>query len=62
MKGKHNKINRRNFLKSMASVSSGSALACTKVMASQRTDPNAEEQIQKPKLPQVPRRMLGKTS
>jgi predicted aldo/keto reductase-like oxidoreductase len=65
MKEKQNKIDRRNFLKTMGAVGLGSALASAKAIADPNkpnvTDPNAKEKTQKPKLPQVPRRKLGKT-
>ncbi len=65
MKEKRDKINRRIFLKTMGAAGLGSALACAKGMAGPNelnvADPNAKEKTQKPKLPQVPRRKLGKT-
>ncbi len=65
MKDKQNKIDRRNFLKTIGAAGIGSALASAKAMAGPNepcvTDPNAAEKTQKPKLPQVPRRKLGKT-
>ncbi len=57
MKEKHNKIDRRNFLKTMGAAGLGSILASTKTTAGA----NEPEKAQKPKLPQVPKRKLGKT-
>jgi predicted aldo/keto reductase-like oxidoreductase len=57
MKEKHNKIDRRNFLKTMGAAGLGSILASTKATAGA----NEPEKAQKPKLPQVPKRKLGKT-
>lgn len=54
---KHNKIDRRNFLKTMGAAGLGSILASTKATAGA----NEPEKTQKPKLPQVPKRKLGKT-
>ena len=54
---KHNKINRRNFLKTMGAAGLGSILASTKATAGA----NEPGKAQKPKLPQVPKRKLGKT-
>ena len=53
MKEKHNKINRRNFLKAAGAAGISSVLAST-------GQANAEEKPQKSKFPQVPRRKLGK--
>ena len=72
MKEERNKINRRNFLKTMgaaglapafAGVTSGFASAEAKTGSGDpnAVDPNAPEKLQKPKFPQVPRRKLGKT-
>ena len=64
MKEKQDKIDRRSFFKTIGAAGLGSALVCAKGMAGPNdpnvTDPNAKEKIQKPKLPQVPRRKLGK--
>jgi aryl-alcohol dehydrogenase-like predicted oxidoreductase len=57
MEEKHNKIDRRNFLKTMGAAGLGSILASTKATAGE-IEP---EKTQKPKLPQVPKRKLGKT-
>ena len=59
MKEKHNKINRRNFLKTIGAAGMGSVLASTQVKANPN-EPNAGK-IQEPEYPQVPRRKLGKT-
>ena len=59
-----NKINRRNFLKSVGAVGLGSVIASKqKADAGEpnNADPNASKQQQEPKLPQVPKRKLGKT-
>ena len=65
MKEKHNKIDRRNFLKTMGAAGLGSVVASTRALAEVNepnvTDPNAAGKLQKPKFPQVPRRKLGKT-
>jgi aryl-alcohol dehydrogenase-like predicted oxidoreductase len=64
MKEKHNKINRRNFLKTMGATGLGSVLAGCKGKEEKEPnaiDPNAPGKTQKPKLSQVPRRKLGKT-
>ncbi len=65
MNEKQNKIDKRGFLKTMRAVGLGSALASAKAIAGPSEpnviDPNAKEETQKPKLPQVPRRKLGKT-
>jgi len=57
MKEKHNKINRRNFLKTIGAAGLGSALVSAKTIAADTTSTKTEES----KLPQVPRRKLGKT-
>ena len=59
-----NRINRRNFLKSVGAAGLGSVIASKqKVGAGEpnNADPNASKQQQKPELPQVPKRKLGKT-
>jgi len=60
MEEKRNKIDRRNFLKTVGAVGVGSVFASTKAMAG-ANEPKPGEEAQKPKLPQVPRRKLGKT-
>ena len=64
MKEKH-KIDRRNFLKTVSAAGLGSVLASAEAIANpgeqNAADPDATRKAQKPKLPQVPRRKLGKT-
>jgi predicted aldo/keto reductase-like oxidoreductase len=57
MKKKNNKIDRRVFLKTIGAAGVGSVLA----PANAKADPNAAEKTEETKLPQVPKRMLGKT-
>lgn len=61
---KQNKIDRRNFLKTVGAAGLGSVFASTEVIAGPNepntVDPNAPK-AQEPKFPQVPRRELGKT-
>ncbi len=57
MKEKQNKINRRNFLKTVGATGLGSVFVSTDSMGAQNTTDAAE----KPKYPQVPKRKLGKT-
>lgn len=59
MKEKYNKIDRRNFLKTMGAAGLGSVFASAKVKAGPN-EPNAGK-IQEPEYPQIPRRKLGKT-
>ncbi len=67
MKEKHNKINRRNFLKTMGAAGlapyliRGSAEATAGPGEPKTSDPNAPPKSQKTKIPQMPRRKLGKT-
>ena len=65
MKEKHNKIDRRIFLKTMSAAGLGSVFASGHSIAGPNepnaVDPNAPAKTQKPKYPQVPRRKLGKT-
>jgi aryl-alcohol dehydrogenase-like predicted oxidoreductase len=67
MKQKKNKTNRRNFLKAMGAAGLApyliriSAKASAGTGETKNTDPNAAEKTQKPKIPQMPRRKLGKT-
>ena len=57
MKEKHNKIDRRNFLKTVGATGLGSVFASADALSAQdRTDA-----AKKPKYPQVPKRKLGKT-
>jgi len=60
MKDKHNKINRRHFLKTIGAAGVGSVFVSAKTIAGPN-DPNAPKEEQKPQFPQVPRRKLGKT-
>ncbi|MHC4571458.1 MAG: aldo/keto reductase [Planctomycetota bacterium] len=57
MKEKHDKIDRRNFLKTVGAAGLGSVFASTKTTVGADESGKAQE----PKLPQVPRRKLGKT-
>ena len=57
MTEKHNKIDRRNFLKNMGAAGLTAAFASDQVKA----EPNAVAKKQEPQFPQVPRRKLGKT-
>ena len=57
---KQNKIDRRNFLKTVGTAGLGTALVSTEAIA-KSNDPNAAKTPAKPKLPQVPKRKLGKT-
>lgn len=60
MKEKQNTIDRRNFLRTVGAAGLGSVLASTGAIAG----PNESDvagKTQKPKSPQVPRRILGKT-
>ena len=60
MKERHNKINRRNFLRTIGAAGLGSVFTSVRVKAGPG-DPNATEKEQKPQFPQVPRRKLGKS-
>ncbi|MHC4160110.1 MAG: aldo/keto reductase [Planctomycetota bacterium] len=57
MKENQNKINRRNFLKTVGATGLGSVFVSTDSIAAQSPTDAAE----KPKYPQVPKRKLGKT-
>jgi predicted aldo/keto reductase-like oxidoreductase len=59
MKEKHNKINRRKFLKTIGAAGLGSVFASSQLKAGPN-EPNAGIP-QEPEYPQVPRRKLGKT-
>ena len=64
MKEKHNKIDRRNFLKTVGAAGLGSVLAgceSTKESEPNAVDANAPAKAQEPQYPQVPKRKLGKT-
>jgi hypothetical protein len=58
MKEKHNKIDRRNFLKTVGAAGLGSVLASAETNAA---DPTPSTKTEESKPPQVPRRKLGKT-
>jgi len=60
MKEKQNKINRRNFIKTIGAAGLGSVFTSGRIKADSN-EPNAPEKTKEPKLPQVPRRRLGKT-
>jgi predicted aldo/keto reductase-like oxidoreductase len=60
MEEKQNKINRRNFFKTMAAAGLGSVFASAEAIAA-RKKPNTAAKTQKTTYPQVPRRKLGKT-
>jgi predicted aldo/keto reductase-like oxidoreductase len=57
MKKKNNKIDRRDFLKTVGAAGLGSVLT----PANAKADQKAAEKTEETKLPQVPKRMLGKT-
>ena len=60
MKEKQNKIDRRNFLKTVGATGLGSFFASAEATAGP-SQSDAEGKEQKDKLPQVPKRKLGKT-
>ena len=60
MNEKHNKINRRDFFKTMGAAGLGSVFASAEAIAAQKK-PKAAAKTQKTTYPQVPTRMLGKT-
>ena len=60
METKHNKLNRRNFLKTIGAAGVGSILASANTKAD-NNDTNTPDQKPLPTLPQVPKRPLGKT-
>ncbi|UCE98881.1 MAG: aldo/keto reductase [Planctomycetota bacterium] len=60
MKEKHDKINRRNFLKTMGAVSVGSIFSSVSLKA-KANDLNVTKKSQEAESQQVPRRKLGKT-
>ncbi len=60
MNEKQNTIDRRNFLKTVGAAGLSSVLVSKGATAGSNQS-NAEEETQKPKYPQVPRRKLGKT-
>jgi len=64
IKEKQNKVNRRNFLKTIGAAGLGSAFAGVRTVSASAeapAGPNAAKKAEKPKLPQVPKRKLGKT-
>jgi predicted aldo/keto reductase-like oxidoreductase len=76
MKEKHNKINRRNFLKTIGAAGLGSVFVSTKIKAEPNSidpfdklragkittgEPNKVQKTQEQKFPELPRRKLGKT-
>jgi len=60
MKENNNKLNRRNFLKTLGTAGIGSVLASVNSSAGPN-EPNTPAKQQEQKYPQVPRRKLGKT-
>jgi len=60
MKEKQNKVNRRNFLKTVGAVSLAPAFTGVTKRLEASAEANAEKK-DKPKYPQVPKRKLGKT-
>lgn len=60
MKEKHNKINRRNFLKTMGAAGLGSVFISAQVKAGPN-EPNAAQKAEELKFSELPRRKLGKT-
>jgi len=59
MNEKQNKIDRRNFLKTVGAAGMASALA--RVTTAEPNEPNAPDKKKESKFPQVPKRKLGKT-
>jgi hypothetical protein len=60
MKEKYNKIDRRNFLKTIGAAGLGSVLASSQLKA-EPNEPNAAQKTEEPKFPELPQRKLGKT-
>jgi predicted aldo/keto reductase-like oxidoreductase len=60
MKEKHNKIDRRNFLKTIGAAGVGSVFASAQAKAGPN-EPNTVQKTEEPKFPELPRRKLGKT-
>ena len=56
----HNKISRRNFLKTLGATGLGASFISNNLTAGPN-EPNIPPKTQEPKYPQVPRRKLGKT-
>jgi predicted aldo/keto reductase-like oxidoreductase len=59
MKEKQNKIDRRNFLKTVGAVGLGSVFTSIEAIAGPK-EPNLPAKAQEPEFPQVPKRKLGK--
>ncbi len=57
---KQNKINRRNFLKTVGVLGIGSAIASVKAKAD-TNEPNTTQKIKEAKFPELPRRKLGRS-
>jgi predicted aldo/keto reductase-like oxidoreductase len=60
MKETNDKINRRNFLKTIGAAGLGSVLATSGLKAGPN-EPNAAQKTEEPKFPELPKRKLGKT-
>ncbi len=60
MKEKNNKINRRNFLKTVGAAGLGSVLVSADGTIAGPNEPNDPEKAEKKDYPQVPKRKLGK--
>jgi predicted aldo/keto reductase-like oxidoreductase len=60
MKEKHNKIDRRNFFKTIGAAGLGSVFASARLKAGPN-EPNTTQKIEEAKFPDLPRRKLGKT-
>jgi predicted aldo/keto reductase-like oxidoreductase len=60
MKEKYDKINRRNFLKTMGAAGLGSVFASAQLKAGPN-EPNMVQKAEEQKFPELPRRKLGKT-
>jgi predicted aldo/keto reductase-like oxidoreductase len=60
MKETNDKINRRNFLKTIGAAGVGSVLASSGLRA-ETNEPNAAQKTEEPKFPEIPKRKLGKT-
>src|SRR4030042_76241 len=60
MKEKHDKINRRNFLKTIGAAGIGSVFASSQLKADPN-EPNKVRETEEPKFPELPKRKLGRT-
>jgi predicted aldo/keto reductase-like oxidoreductase len=60
MKEKYNKIDRRNFLKTIGAAGLGSVFASAQAKAGPN-EPNTVQKIEEAKFPEIPRQKLGKT-